>query len=424
MRILGLITEYNPFHNGHLHHLQESKKISKSTHTVAVMSGHFLQRGEPALIHKWARAQMAVDAGVDLVLELPTLYACASAEFFSHGAVSILNQMGVVDALCFGSELGHIEALKQVATVLINSPESFEISLKKYLQEGIAFPKARSKALIDHFSLEDLSSYGMTTEKMIALLKNPNNILGIEYLKALALTKSKIQPYTITRKAAAYHSTELTLNITSATAIRNHLFNTGNLNEMIHAIPPSTYEILSTCFNKDGGPIFANDLGLTILSMIRRMTPQEIAKILDVGEGLENRIFQCANQSNRLDEFCQCVKSKRYTLTRIQRICMRILLDIQFPLMNQATHASTGLYGRILAFNDRGREIIKLAQKKSSFPFITKINQYTPPNSFTKNLLDLDIRATNLYALAVKNNAFSKGEQDHLTSPYYRKELT
>ena len=187
MKIVGLITEYNPFHNGHLYHLEKSKSITGCDYTVSVMSGNFLQRGEPALTDKWIRAKMAIDNGVDLVIELPTLYACQSAEFFAYGAIKLLDSLNVIDYVSFGSEVGSIKDLKKIASILVNEPKEFKDILRDTLKLGIAFPKARSQALKKYLTLKNI-----TIDNVEDILNNPNNILGIEYIKALLKIDSKI----------------------------------------------------------------------------------------------------------------------------------------------------------------------------------------------------------------------------------------
>ncbi|NLM03951.1 MAG: nucleotidyltransferase [Clostridiales bacterium] len=421
MKILGLITEYNPFHNGHLYHLNKSKEITKATHTIAVMSGNFLQRGEPALVHKWARAQMAVKSGVDLVIELPTAFACATAEIFAFGAISLLDKLNIVDYISFGSEYGQLDLLELIAETLLESPNDFKNSLKKYLDEGLSFPKARSKALIEYLKNTNYID-GNSLYIISEIMDNPNNILAIEYIKSLKKLNSSIKPYTISRIKAEYHSKEINSNICSATAIREGLKKNLNLNAFYDVIPHFTYEILENLFENNIGPIFSKDFEQIIISLIRSMEAKELKMFFDVDGGLENRILNCSLQSNNLFELYNCIKSKRHPHTRIQRICMHILLKLYKKDILEFINWGGPQYVRVLAFNDKGREILKLCKDKSKLPIINKLANYIPENDISKKMLTLDIKATNIYALAIKNNYYSTRALDFYISPYYEKD--
>ena len=420
MKILGVVTEYNPFHNGHLYHLQRSLEITGATHTVAIMSGNFLQRGEPALVDKWERAKMAVKSGVDLVLELPTTFACATAEIFASGAVSLLDNLGIIDFMSFGSEYGRIDILEVIAKTLLLSPPDYNDYIKNYLQQGLSFPLARSHALKDYFEktsiirnefLHDISN----------ILNNPNNILAIEYIKALKKINSPIIPYTVPRVKATYHSKEIRSNICSATAIREGLKKEGSLEYFSNVMPDSSYAILKSAFNDNVAPIFDEDFATTIITILRRMSATELALYFDVEEGLENRILNCSQNSNSLLGLYNCIKSKRYTLTRIQRICMHVLLNLHREDIQKFVAYGGPQYIRVLAFNNKGREILKLCKSKSSLPIINKISNYIPQNDIAKKMLDLDIRASNIYSIAMKDNYHSKISPDFYISPHYEK---
>ncbi|MBM7613615.1 nucleotidyltransferase [Alkaliphilus hydrothermalis] len=418
MKVLGLITEHNPFHNGHLYHLQESLRVTGATHSISVMSGNFLQRGEPALLHKWQRAKMAVLAGIDLVIELPTIYACATAEYFAYGSVKLLDQTGVVDALCFGSEEGNLKGLKLMADLLVNPPEKFEDFLQQHLQRGVSFPVAREEALKVYLKEENgLPPHEL--DQLNKIINNPNNILSIEYLKALKKINSKITPYTILRKKAGYHSTDLSSDIASATAIREHLRKMGDMEGIRQVVPPTTYDVLKESFEGKIGPIFAHDYHQSIMTLIRRSPANELASIFDVNEGLENRIKHCGLEANDYKGLLECIKSKRYPLTRIQRIMMHLLIGLKRDEIETLHQQGGPQYIRVLAFNDKGRELLKLMKKKATVPIVTKINQYSPQNEAAKRMLEIDIRATDVYALGVENEGFRRLQMDYLESPFY-----
>ena len=240
-KVLGIVGEYNPFHNGHLYHLEESKKITGSTYTVAIMSGNFTQRGSTSLIDKWSKVEMAIQNGIDLVIELPVLYATSSAENFADGAVKILDSLKVVDYISFGSETSDIDALNKLADVLYKEPKKYKTLLSHELNKGISFPKARENALMMY--LNDIRKY-------VNVLSSPNNILGIEYLKALKKYKSNIQPISIARYEAGYNDISYSGNIASATAIRNIVKN-GGFDILRRLLPAPSYSILLENINKD-----------------------------------------------------------------------------------------------------------------------------------------------------------------------------
>lgn len=404
MKVVGLITEYNPFHNGHLYHLEESKKITNSTHSIAVMSGHFLQRGEPSIMDKWTRAKNAVDAGVDLVIELPTIFSCSSAEYFATGSVSLLNSLGIVDTICFGSEDGNIDKIHYIADLLVSKSELIEEHLVKFLKTGISYPKARELAISN-----------LTKNK---IQFQPNNILGIEYIKALIKLKSEIKPITINRVQADYMSLELKGSISSATGIRNHIFTTKELKTISNFIPDSTYESLKVFFNT-ASLINTSSLQDLILYKVRTSSACYISEIHDVSEGLEHRIKKAGNISTTYLELVESIVSKRFTKTRIQRILIKILLDIKTEYMGKAGSILPE-YARILGFNKKGAELIKRIKKETNFQLITNINKVVLSDDI-QNMLNIDIKATNIYNLFYPNSTMKKGGLDHIKKPYIKK---
>ena len=287
MKILGIIAEYNPFHNGHIYHLNMSKKITGTTHTVAIMGGNFIQRGEPAIVDKWERAKMAVKSGVDLVIELPTLYACSTAEFFARGAIILLNSLGDISCISFGSEISDLNLLLKISGILVDPPPQFLSILKNHINLGLAFPVARSKALIEY--LEKIENY--KTSKLVLvnnIMKNPNNILGIEYLKAIKRLNSPIVPYTISRRFAHFSDKRTPTNsIASATAIRKHILDNKPLSDIKHVIPNSTFNILlsNICTGFALFPMWI--LKNPFFAILRRSRLSDIRNIFDVTEGLE-----------------------------------------------------------------------------------------------------------------------------------------
>ncbi|MCC5911988.1 MAG: nucleotidyltransferase [Clostridiaceae bacterium] len=417
MKVLGLITEYNPFHNGHLYHLKKSKEVTNSTHTIAIMSGNFLQRGEPALVNKWERGKMAVEAGVDLVVELPTAYACSTAEFFAYGSVSLLNNLGIVDSLCFGSEHGSIPLLNTIADILLLSPKIFQSSLKTFLDQGTPFAIARSRAVVEY--LKD-SDRDIDLKTIADIMHSPNNILSIEYIKSLKTLKSEIIPYTITRIKADYHSRDITNSISSATAIREALHKGTTLKDLKRVMPLTSYEILHKSLDNGLMPIFKEDFEKALLTILRREDPKEFLNYFDVVEGLENKIYHCSQTTSSIEELYHCIKSKRYTLTRIQRICMHILINLKKQDLLYFNQEGGPQYARVLAFNNKGREILKACKSTSKLPIVTKVSNFTPHNKAAEKMLDQDIKATNIYSTAIKNKHYANKALDFYISPYFK----
>lgn len=411
MKVVGLITEYNPFHNGHLYHLLESKKITESDYSIAVMSGNFLQRGEPALVDKWTRAKMAIDNGVDLVIELPLIYACQSAEFFAFGSVKILDSLGIVNSICFGSESGDIQSLDYIADILYEEPKAYKEYLKSYLDQGLSYPRAREYALTTYlkdFTELDFSNLGK-------IISSPNNILSIEYLKSLKKIKSNIKPFTIKRIKANYHDKNLTGSISSATAIRQQLIENPVLENIKHTVPNTTYMHLvnfykdHNCFNS------LENYSMILLYLLRNSSSSALRNIVDVSEGLDNRIIDCSAKYNDINDILECVNTKRYTITRLRRILIHLLINIDKKSINYLqSHGPQ--YIRVLGANANGIYLLKQIKKNCSLPIITKFADYKKFNNDILNkMIEIDKKATDIYSLGLNKG---KMNLDYLISPY------
>ena len=419
MNLLGLIVEYNPFHNGHKYHLEKSKEITNATHTVAIMSGSFLQRGEPALFDKYTRAEMAVKNGVDLVIELPTLYACRSAEIFSHGAVATLNSLNCVNSLCFGSEEGNIDILQTISEILVKEPSDFKITLKNFLDEGIVFPVARSKALYEYIKNNHLLE--LSEDKLQQVLNSSNNILGIEYIKSLIKLNSSIKPYTITRIASKYNSTDIESNICSATAIRNSLKDNTDLKLIENVVPLHTFNEINHKINTNFNPVF-DYMFYDLLSSTIIRDVDNLTKYFEVNEGIENKIYSNVFTSKNLEELINSTKSKRYTMTKIKRTLNNILLGINRDDVIKVKDLDKVPYIRILAFNNKGREIIKKIKTSSDIEIITKFSKISHVDDpIFDTLIKYDLKSSNMYNLIYyKNNRnLLKGPMDYYLSPKY-----
>lgn len=413
MHVVGIIAEYNPFHNGHLYHLRTAKERCSARYAVCVMSGHFLQRGEPALFDKWARAAMAVSAGADVVFELPFVFACRSAGVFARGGVELLASTGIVTHLCFGSENGSLEQLRGIAALLTEESPDFQLLLREKLQCGISYPSARHLALQQYCRLLDLPGFPCDMD----LLAYPNNTLGIEYLIALTKAGCDISPVTIKRRSANYLDKTVDGPIASATAIR-HLFASKGLTEEIKlAVPAPAVNIMTDYMHRFRGPVFAAAYGPMLLSLLRRTPLEELALILDVSEGLEYKLKEAANTASCTESLITALKSKRYTRTRLQRILMYCLLNYKKETA-QALDQCGPQYLRVLAFSEKGQELLKLMKETAKLPVIHRpavyVSNTCAPATSLQQMLALDILATDLYVLGCPQP--QRGGLDHLTS--------
>lgn len=403
-KVLGIIAEYNPFHNGHLYHLQKSLHDTGSSYSIAVISGNFTQRGSTSLVDKWTKTEIALKNGIDLVIELPLLYSISSAENFAEGAIKIFDSLKVVDYISFGSESGDISTLNTVADILYKEPREYKNILSHELGKGLSFPKARENALLMY--LKDI-------RKFSSVLSSPNNILGIEYLKALKKHKSNITPVTVERFDSNYNDTSYTGNIASATAIRNIVKN-GSFDILRKVVPKSTYSILLD--NVKIGHIIP-DLSVferEIIYLLRKMSIAEIAELPDVGEGLENAIKNTANSCNSIVEFLNIIKSKRYTNTRLQRILLYTLLGI--TKKDIALSKKLTPYIRVLGFNDKGKYLIsEISKANPKLEIITSVKKYmdTSNNKNSKYMLEKDIWATNVYTIGFEYDSWNNLDYTH-----------
>ncbi len=389
-RVVGIVAEYNPFHNGHLHHLKEAIAKTQAEYAVAVMSGNFLQRGEMALYDKWVRAEATVRNGVDVVLELPTAFACNSAEFFAAGAITLLERVGCITHLAFGAEHNDVDILSKISKILINEPEDFKNSLKAHLDKGIAYPKARSAALVEQEGLAGLEE----------VLKSPNNILGIEYIKQLLLLYSSIEPVAIKRHMAGYSDEKFYGNMASATAIRKILIDspTYDVQSVKSVIPDETYKTIE----KIGKEQLVNvDMLFGLLQYrVRTMSAEGIQDIFSVGEGLENKIIKSIIKAENYKQFLEGILSKRYTLTRVQRTIMHLLLGLTKQHMGEImADENKCLYGRVLAVSPKGRALLALMKKEelNRIPIYTNINKEAGENIGKNILLTYDLIASDIY---------------------------
>lgn len=404
--VLAVIAEYNPFHNGHLYQFQKAKKDTDSKYSIAILGGNFTQRGSTSIIDKWSKAQMALDNGFDLVVELPLLYSISSAENFAEGAIKLLDSMKIVDFLSFGTETNNLEILDRIATILYEEPKAFKSLLSIELRKGVSFPKARSNALMMY--LKDIKKYAN-------ILSSPNNILAIEYLKALKKYKSIIKPYSIQRFEAEYNSNKISGNIASSTAIRN-IIKDDNIPLLKKLLPESSFSILFE--NIKNGHI-VSDLSVfekEIIYNLRKMSITDVKNLPDVSEGLEHLIKKASDSCNSLDELFNIISTKRYTKTRLQRILLYSLIGISKNDMDMSKKVYP--YMRILAFNDKGKFLVsEIAKANPKLEIITSVKRFMDLNTNKnyKTMMQKEILATNIYTLGF--------EQDSLSNLDYTKKI-
>ncbi|GAA0364401.1 nucleotidyltransferase [Bacillus horti] len=385
MSVVGLVVEYNPLHNGHYFHFEQAKKTTQADATVIVMSGNFLQRGEPALVDKWARTEMALRMGADLVLELPYVFATQHAQHFAFGAISILHQLPFVTHLCFGSEHGEINPFLNYAAKLVNEPLALKEKIRSEMKSGISYPQAYMTAL-EEMSLPNEDP---------AFLKQPNNILGLQYVVALKKLNSQIQPTTIKREKAGYNDTSFSdQHIASATSIRKAIFDAESpaWNLIRNYVPDFTFDILLREAEQGKGPIswesFAPQLFHTLLSQ----SPEQVKSLYEIEEGIEYRLRDKASVSLSIKELIEQTKTKRYTWNRIQRMLVHILH--QFPKLSadQLKLMQGASYLRLLGYSTKGRELLNQSKKELQLPLISAIKKEHPA------MLDWDIHSSRIYS--------------------------
>ncbi len=410
MKIVGLIAEYNPFHNGHLYHIERAKEITGADSAIVVMSGNYVQRGAPAIMPKHLRAEVALEAGADIIFELPVCYACASAEYFAAGAVSLFEQLNCVDSVCFGSECGDYGLLERIARVAADEPEEYRTLLSEGLKKGMSFPRARQAALTEYLRDDSLD----------IVLEQPNNILGIEYIKALYQKKSPIHSYTIKRMVSGYHDTELTGTYSSASAIRKLLsyashsvsmeqegmFDEPSMSEALtrleDMVPPSCIRTLEDT-HRSRYPIYANDFSLPLKYQLLKETYTSLAEYLDISEDLANRILNHTNDFVTFDQFCDLLKTRDVTYSRLSRSLLHILLGIKKKDLLTFREEGCCQYARILGFRKDAKRLLSYIKKHSDVPLITKLTQIdglTPPGL---TMLKQDVFASNLYESVITN---------------------
>lgn len=396
MKIAGIVAEYNPFHNGHAHHIDRTRAVDNSceaircgaihcsaTHIVAVMSGNFVQRGEPAALPKADRVRAALSGGVDLVLELPLPWAMASAEAFAFGAVSLLDALGCVDVISFGSECGDLELLNKAVYAM--ESERFSNLLRYHLEGGISFPDARQRAVAE-----------IAGNKVAALLESANNTLGMEYIKALHKLQSPVQPFTVPRFGAGHDDGLPVGDIASASFLRT-LLDAGRIDTALPYMPVAVRGIVHEAMQAGRCPAQTALIERAILTSLRRYSKEQLALLPGISEGLENRFYDAIRLSGSLAELYTKVKTRRYPLTRLQRTVMAGFLGLKTGWEKRQPP-----YIRVLGANTRGMEILRAA-KGTRLPIVSRASQWETLPEEAKQLFSLESRAADLYALSLPN---------------------
>lgn len=380
MNVTAIISEYNPLHRGHLYHIETAKKETNADFCIVIMSGNFVQRGTPAIVDKYIRAEAALKSGADLVLELPAMYATASAEYFALGGVALANALGIVNYLSFGSECGQAEKMMDAAQLLSNEPEELKIPLKEALKEGLSYPAARAHAV------------KVTHPELAQILEDPNNILGVEYCKALLKLNSSIHPHTLKRQGQNYHSENTDTGFASATGIRK-LFGSNEISDMETLktqMAPAMFELLDGTTTKS--PLTEDDFSMLLRYKLITENKDNLTDYFGVTKELSNRIYKHLNDFESFSSFAELLKTKNITRTAINRALLHILLDIKTKDVQDITKRGCVDYVRVLGFRKDAAGLLKELSNLPEIPLITNL-------SAAPILCEIDIRADQIYQM-------------------------
>ncbi len=386
MKICAVIAEYNPFHNGHLKHLEYIKNSVGADKIIVIMSGNFTQRGEGAVKDKFTRAVWAINGGADMVIELPTVFATSNAELFASGAVKILNDLHSVDVLCFGVESGTEDDYLNTAKTLLNESEDFKFNLKKELSKGLSFVKAKFNAVKE---LKEPSADS-------TLLSSPNNVLGLEYAKAKLKFNSDMALFPINRFGESEHNDKkIKAKISSARSIREAI-NGGKIRKVKGLVPTYVYKDL---------PKSLYDFSTPVLTKLYVTSAKDLKEITDCTEGLENRIKALSKDNYEFNGLVEKIATKRYTYARVKRILINNLLNVKQKLVFKAL--ASPLYAKVLAVKEDSKDLIPFVMKNATIPVLTRKKDYDLVEKTAKEVLEIDELASDVYALV------SKEKQNH-----------
>lgn len=407
MKIVGIIAEYNPFHNGHHLQIQEIRRRFPDAGIVVAMSGGFTQRGDVSILDKWQRAEAAVRHGASLVLELPAVFSTRSAQYFAEGGVRLLDRLGIVDFLAFGSECVDLEILSHFANEIDTNQQSD--TLKTGLQKGGSYAAAITNAAEPN-----------------AVIRQPNVILAVEYLRAIRRFHANFSPLPLLRFSAGHHDTEIpsekVYSVASASAIRSALAN-GNEYNALHTVPEDVAAVLSAAH--EHGYTNTKNLFRPLLAKLLTVSAKNLRTILGVNEGIEYRIRRAALSAHSWEEIIEAVHSKRFPRTRVCRLLLHILLGLQKETANNFDVAGP-LYARVLTFDDTGRQMLRAVRNLATIPVITKLSRFLPARaldsghlSTAQEMLAFDLRATALASLTSTPVGYPPANADFLISPIY-----
>ncbi len=396
MKVTGIIAEYNPFHNGHKYHLEEARRITDADYVIAVISGNFVQRGMPAAADKYIRAEACLKNGADLVLELPLFYSVGSAEYFAAGAVALLDRLGAVTSLCFGSECNDISRLSSVASLLLREPEEYRARLSEALKAGHSFPKARSLALESCLAAADYPP---------GLFSSPNNILGIEYIKSLLRRGSSVLPYTVRRKGSGYHERTLSAghSLSSASAIRNCLMNSGRLSDIRPYVPASSYSLLKNAYHRSF-PVCSDDFSSLLHYKLLSEASAGFCRYFDVSPDLSDKICRNLFCFTGYEQFCGLLKSRNFTYSGISRSLLHILLNLTREQMEEYVQNDYVCYARMLGFRRDAAPLLKKLKTHGNIPMISGLaaaRRTLSPIGLA--MLGQDIQAAHIYQSVVSS---------------------
>lgn len=396
MKTAAIIAEYNPFHSGHKFHIEETKALTGADYILVIMSGHFVQRGAPALFDKYTRTRMALLGGADAVIELPTLYATSSAEYFAQGAVTLVHRLGVADVLSFGSEEGSIAPFMDAASALLTHENEIQDTLHCLLKEGLSYPAAKGKAVSLHLAPHT---------NLQRLLSSPNNILGVEYCKALLALNSRITPFTIPRCGQDFQADQLPSDpdcFASASAIRQVIasLDTNHTEQIYPFIPEECWEVFYTAL-KTGSFLTEDDLSLLLHHQLLTHNKDGFSMYLDCTPDLSDKICKNIPAYTGFSDFCSLLKSKDLTYARISRTLLHILLEITPPAFYRQSYSQRDYflpYGHLLGFRKSAGELLSAIKKKGSIPLITKMadaKNILPDQAY--DFLNQEVFASSIY---------------------------
>lgn len=434
MKAVGIVAEYHPFHKGHAYHIKKARELSGADFVVAVMSPDFVQRGEPAIADKYCRTSMALAGGADVVLELPVRFACASAEYFAEGAVSVLNSLGCVSHLCFGCETPDLSGFQSLADFFQKEPEGYQQQLKTLLKTGHTFPKARELALKAHFASfpmefpekqqkegasrpsEHLEKSG-NFQDLLPLLASPNNILGLEYTKALLRLGSSIQPLPIRRIGSGYHSLSVEDGFCSASALRNLLEKSEKKSLSAH-IPPDSLAVLENYLSRNH---LVSMEDFSPLLHYRLLAEADLTSYLDVGAELSSRIQKLLPKYSGIRNFALLLRTKQLTEARIRRGLLHILLGITKEELLEEKGEPFAPYVRLLGFKKEAAPLLRQIQKNGSLPVITKpADAKSRLSPAALKHFEKDVYASHLYQLPGCEKRGAAIKSEYQRSPILR----